>query len=209
MNARPPQFGLKTIFALVTWTAAIAGLAVSQLAGWTMTAIAFSVGALNCRGRLQGWQWGAAQARVFGVGWSLLALSLFLPAVKGCGNVGVPGWEAAAICAQLVVDPPASESSGPWRGALLYAWLTLGNALLLGSPLLLWRLRRERGQFYGTWLAMAVATMCGLSIRDDSRQFLAGYYVWCLAGLSLLCAYRLRWSTLALMGLAVLLVCLT
>src|SRR5579863_6316188 len=106
MNARPPQFSLKTIFALVTWSAAIAGLAVSQLAGWTMTAVAFSVGALNCRGRLQDWQRGARQTGLFRVGWVLFALSLFLPAVRGCGDNSVPGWQVAIACGAAVVDPP-------------------------------------------------------------------------------------------------------
>lgn len=110
------------------------------------------------------------------------------------------------MCGQLVIDPPVSEASATWRGILLYAWLTLGNALLLGSPFLLWRLQHDKGRLYGAVLATAVAAMCGLSINDKSRDFfLVGYYVWCLAGVSLLCAYRIRWPTLALMALVVLL----
>ncbi|HVX14131.1 MAG TPA: hypothetical protein VHC22_23295 [Pirellulales bacterium] len=206
MNARPPQFGLKTVFAFVTWIAAIAGLAVSQLAGWTMTAVAFSLGVVNCSGRLDGWQHGAGRTRLFWLGWTILVASLFLPALKGCGNQSIRGWQAAIACGQLVIDPPGNSSDN-WAGVLAYVWLTLGNALLLGSPFLLWRLQRNGGRIYGTLLAMAVATMCGLSIGYRNGEFfLIGYYVWCLAGLSLLSAYRMRWSTLALMVLAVLLV---
>ncbi len=135
----------------------------------------------------------------------MLIASLFLPAVKGCGSQGVPGWQAAVTCAQVAIDPPG-ESTDKSCVVLLYGWLVIGNVLLLGSPFLLWRLQRNGGRIYGTLLAMAVASMCGLSIGSKTGDvFLIGYYVWCLSGLSLLSAYRIRWPTLALMALSVLL----
>lgn len=207
-DARPPQFGLKGFFAFITSVAAIAGLAVSQFAGWTMSIVGFALATLNCAGRLETFQGGVAQTRVFRLGWTLLALSLFTPAVKGCGNQNVPGWRAAVLCAHVAIDPPVGEAASKWQAIVLYGWLTLGNALLLCSPFWLRRLQQGRRRLYSILLATTVTAMCSFSIRN-TNHFLVGYYLWCLAGLSLLCAFRMRWPTLALMALVLLFVCLT
>jgi hypothetical protein len=199
---RRPQFGLRGLFALITWTAAIAGLAVSRLAAWTMLAVTFSLVAVNCAGQLKMLQSGTGQARVFCLGWILLGLSLFLPAVRGCGNERIAGWKAAMICGRLAIDPPADRSMSKWKVALVYGWLTFGNLLLLFSPLWFWQVRHARGRVYGSLLTTTVALFCVLPI-GESNPPLVGYYFWCAAGLTLSCASRPPWATMALMALAV------
>ncbi|MGH7136092.1 MAG: hypothetical protein ACREHD_10150, partial [Pirellulales bacterium] len=105
------------------------------------------------------------------------------------------------------IDPPVGEAASKWQAIVLYAWLTLGNALLLCSPFWLRRLQQGRGRLYSVLLATTVTAMCSLSIRE-ANHLLVGYYLWCLAGVSLLCASRVRWPTLALMVLVLLFVCL-
>ncbi|HET6881481.1 MAG TPA: hypothetical protein VFI31_15065, partial [Pirellulales bacterium] len=170
-----PQFSLKAIFAATTWAGAIAGLAVSHLAGWTTVAVGFSLAALNCTGRLAAWQTKRGQPRLFALGWMLLAASLLLPAVKGCNNESVKGWEAAMVCGSIAFDPPGSAE---WPAVVWYDVLTFGNLPLVLSPLFLWRLRRGKGQLYGTLLAMSCAAMWSVAIRDADKV-LVGYYVWC------------------------------
>jgi hypothetical protein len=197
-----PQFSLKVIFAATTWVAAIAGLAVSQFAGWTMCAVGLSVVCLNCSGRLTACQRRPGQSWCFRAAWLLLGLSLFLPAMKGCNGTTIRGWEAAKTCGAIVLDPPDSRSQ--WSGHALFCLCSVANVLLAVSPLFLWRLRQGKGTFYGLLLVTAVPAMWCFG---DPVQVLIGYYVWCAGGLIILCAFRLRWAMLPLVLVALLLVC--
>lgn len=193
-----PQFGLKTIFAFTAWTAAIAGLAVSQFSCWTMFAVGLSLVCLNCWGRLVACQRRSGQARCIQAGWLLLAVSLFLPAMKGCNNTSIVGWEAARASLDAALHPP-SEISHETGGYLLVCLSGVANVLLAFSPLFLWRLRRGKGAYYGLLLFVAVPAMWCFG---DPAQVLIGYYVWCAGGLAILCAFPMRWAMLPLLAIA-------
>jgi hypothetical protein len=192
-----PQFSLKAVFAALTWLSIVAGLAVSQIAGWTMVFVGFSLAVLNCAGRLTILQSDGARPRVFQLGWVLLALSLFLPAVKGCNNQSVVGWQAAVASGSFVLDPPGTAD---WPAVVWYGVLTFGNLLLVLSPWYLWRLSRGQGQVYRVLFAATNGCMWSISI-GDAGTFLLGYYVWCLAGLAMLCASPLRWPAVVVLSL--------
>lgn len=196
-----PQFSLKALLAVTAWVASLAALAASQLAGWTMLAIGFSLSFLNCLGQLGVCQRRTAQRRLFGTGWLLLVVSLFLPAVKGCGNTTFCGWEAAAASFELPLrlfwEPKFDSAKDNAFACGFYCLLAMANLLLAGSPLFLWRLTRGKGGYYGALFATASAAMWCFSI--EPQMLLVGYYAWCLAGLAILCAYRMPWSVLPLM----------
>ena len=80
----------------------------------------------------------------------------------------------------------------------------LANLLIALSPLFLWRLRHGKGQWYSVQFVIAAAAMwCSLVINIGPRIApLIGYVVWCLAGLLVLCAFRMRWAMLPLTTLA-------
>jgi hypothetical protein len=197
-----PQFGLKAIFGFTTWTAAIAGLAVSRFGGWTMFAVGLSLTLLNCSGRLAGCQRPPGQTRCFQAAWLLLMVSLFLPAMKGCNNTSIRGWEAATTCFEIVLDPPP-EISRQSSGYAVYCLCAAANLLLALSPLFLWRLRRGKGAWYGLLLVVTVPAMWCMG---NSNGLLIGYYLWCAGGLAVMCAFRMRWAMLPLMGATPLLV---
>jgi hypothetical protein len=197
-NRVHPQFGLKAIFGFTAWTAAVAGLGVSQFRGWTMYAVGLSVVCLNCSGRLSACQRQPAQTRFFQAAWLLLFVSLFLPAMKGCNNTSIRGWEAAKVCALVTVDPVAKTPS-EWTGHVLFCLCNAVNVLLVLSPLFLWRLRRGKGAYYGLLMVAAVPAMWCFG---DPAQMLIGYYVWCAAALAILCAYPMRWAMLPLLAIA-------
>lgn len=198
-----PQFGLKALFCLTTWAASLAALAASHLAGWTVFTVGFSLSCLNCLGRLAACQSGTVQRRLFRIAWFLLAISLLLPSVRGCGDTVSNGWQAATFSFQL----PYWLFSDPKVGCFAYGFyclIALANLLLALSPLLLWRLQRGKGRYYGTLLPVAAAAMWCPAI--DPKALYVGYYVWCLGGLTILCAYRMHWRMLPLMALPPLLI---
>lgn len=196
-----PQFGLRWLLALTAWVAAIMALAVSSLNALVMSAIGFSVAALNCAGKLSTLQSAANHRRAVGLAWLLLLASLGLPAVRGCGNDAVPGYSAAAVACAYQVQPPVVQPLQTWAAAYVeFTWLNLANLLLILSPLFIRRIERGQGRLYGALLALACAAMWCLPIGERPGTLLVGYYVWCLAGLCLLASIRLRWWTLLAMA---------
>ncbi|HJT32922.1 MAG TPA: hypothetical protein VJ783_12850 [Pirellulales bacterium] len=196
-----PQFGLRWLLALTAWVAAIMALVVSSLNSLVMSAVGFSLAALNCAGKLTMFQSAANHRRAVGLAWLLLLASLGLPAVRGCGNDAVPGYSAAAVACNYQVRPPVDQPIETWAAAYVeFTWLNLANLLLILSPLFIRRVERGQGRHYGALLALACAVMWCLPIGERPGTLLIGYYVWCLAGLCLLASIRLRWPTLLAMA---------
>jgi hypothetical protein len=207
MTAIPtrPQFSLRAVFGATTWSASVAGLAASHLAGWTMFAIGFSVACCNCAGWLAPCQKGPPQSRVFRLAWLCLFASLLLPAVQGCGTTVHYGWEAGMVCCEVPLMPFLGEDIVDWFGYALYCLLALANLLLALSPLFLWRLRLGKGHWFGAMFVAAASAMWCLSV-SDANNLLVGYYAWCSAGLIVLCAFPMRWAMLPLAAVAPVLV---
>lgn len=199
------QFSLRTLFYAVTWLAGIAGLAVSPLKGWTVFAAGYSLACLNSMELLARVQTPAAQPRMFRLSWLLFAVSLALPCMKGCNNADVPGWQAAVNCGELAICGLTAEQ--PWAH-LTWLVVTVGNLILALSPAVLWRLQCGKGTWCRAVFALAAATIWCLSIADPSN-LLVGFYVWSVAAIVLVSAYRIRWPHLLLMALAPLLVWLS
>ena len=198
------QFSLRTLFYAVTWAGSLAGLVASPLRGWTVFAAGYSLACLNSMGRLKGVQTPTAQPRLFRISWLLFAASFVLPAMKGCNNRDMLGWEAAVSCGEVAVRGAMAIGEIEFSAWVAYVLLTFANVMLLLAPLFLWRLRRGKGNFIGRLFALAAATMWCVAITDVNNLNL-GYYVWCAAAIVLVSAYRIQWPHLILMALGPLL----
>jgi len=162
-------------------------------------AVGLTVSALNARGVFVAWQFPNPRgARLVYCGWGLLILSLFSPAVRGCGNSPVPGWSAAHAAAASQFRLPEPEGGRHWVAYAFYSTINLANLLLLLSPWALVRGRRGGGQTYAAILGASAVAVWSAAIGHP-HEFLAGYYLWGLAMLCLLSAFRLGGRTLAAM----------
>ncbi len=204
----PWQFSLRDIFWLTTAAAGVAAVAAVKGAGSLVISIGLVVAWLNARGRLAPVQTRKARPKVFYVAWGLLAASLFLPAMKGCNNKPIYGWQTAYACAatqadgvaQLVLQGPPEErpSLSDVGSFVWFTLINLANGLALLSPFWLWRLQRGRGEWFGAVLAVAVIGVWAVPLRDPTN-LLVGCYVWCAGFAVLLAAHRLRFGVLAAM----------
>lgn len=193
------QFGLRTIFGLIAWIGYVTAWATHRGAGVVVLAVGLTVSALNVRGVFARWQFPNWQGgRLVYCSWGLLLLSLFSPAVRGCGNSSVPGWSAAYAAAAVQFRLPQPGDDRPWVAYAFYSTINLANLMLLLSPWALNRGRRGGGQAYAAILGASAAAVWSAAI-DHPHEFFAGYYLWSLAVLCLLSAFRLGGRTLAAM----------
>jgi hypothetical protein len=196
----PWQFSLRGILAFTSWTACTVAWATIRGAGVVVLAVGFSVAALNCRGDLSAWQLpGRRGRRLVHLAWALLLASLFLPAARGCSSAPIAGWQAAQACATVQFSPFDRGVESHWVAYGYYSLLNLANLLMLLSPLALYLARRGKGQTYAALLGISAIAVWSAAI-DDAGNFLAGYYVWSLAAMCLLSAFRLGARTLAIMA---------
>ena len=208
------QFNLRDAFLATTATAGAAALAGYRGMGSLVLSLGLAAAWLNVRGRLTPLQTHRARPKLFYAAWLLLGVSLFLPAMKGCDNSALRGWQTAQAAVLLEADAVAELSENPGavlqqgshelrEGLRFWTILTLINAanlLLLSSPLLLWRIQRGKGEWLGAAFAMAAVGPWAVPLRDP---VLIGCYVWCAAFLVVLLSYRIRAFTFfAMLALA-------
>jgi hypothetical protein len=195
------QFSLRAMLLFTAAVACVMLLVTIKGPGVLVVATGLAVSGLNWRGALAGWQRPDRCAWPVRVGWFLLVASLFLPSLPGCNNSQILGWQAAQICAEAQVNGITQGIHSPKQG-LEYVVITsmnLTNILLLTSPWFLLLLQRGRGSGYAAAFACC-ATFAWACAAPDPMGLLIGYYVWCLAQLSILSAARLGPRTLVAMA---------
>jgi hypothetical protein len=125
------------------------------------------------------------------VAWIAFVVSFFLPVTKGFLGVG-SGWEAARMCAEILVRPSQS-ASGDGMGYNIGGWLyyglfTIANLLMVISPVLWIRSRRKHAPMLWFRITTIVLVLYVASVdvflRDD-QGFGSGYFLWVIAFLFL------------------------
>ncbi len=231
-TAAPWQFSLRGLFLLMTAAAGTAAVASVWGLGSLILSTGFILATLNWRGGCAAVQTNRARPRLFYTAWLLFAASLFLPVTKGCGTDAFCGWQAALVCAGAEVDllkdiasacrtspqdsePRIIEGAGDTvsnrarrtveavGSALWVTLLNLANLLMLGSPWLLWRLQRGRGQRLAALLAWSTVAVWLVPLDAPPPMYLSGYYVWCLSFTLVLTTLRITLRLLlTMLGLA-------
>jgi hypothetical protein len=202
------QFSLREAFWFLT--AAGGAAALVRFKGWGSLVLSLGLYAawLNVRGRLGDVQTARRRPKVFYAAWLLLAASLFLPAMRGCNNSTMKGWETAHLCAvaeaaaveRFVIKGERPQAEELPRVVKEVGWITLlnlANLLALLSPLLLWRLQREKGQWLASASAVCAVAVWTVPLKDP--HVLIGCYVWCAGFLALTLPYRIGWKAFAAM----------
>ncbi len=115
-------------------------------------------------------------------GWCLFLVSLLLPALRD-GGFGAPpktwyGWECARIVLYLlqeyILHPILAVGTPPYWS--LYA---LSNALALGAPLLLWKVKRRKiWQFAAASYLLSALHSGWLLVEAGTSDLRIGYYLW-------------------------------
>lgn len=208
--ASPWQFSLGGLFLATTLVAVVvaAGLAISW--GAAMLTLVLALAALNCWGSFERFESASNRRWVFRSAWILFATSMFLPTAKGCNSTVLYGWETARACVLYEVEligksANTNEAEPVWKRLLAihcFSQLNAANFLMLGSPLLLVRLNKDRGQRYSTLFLWAILGIPSLSLNGDMG--LIGYYAWFLSFVILLTILRIgwrRWSILAMLAI--------
>lgn len=205
------QFSLRELLALTTFAAIAAAVAAVKGPGVFVSAAGLGICYLNHRGALARWQQGKRPWLWLGVAYLLFVVSFaahavdieyFVEGAKASGFIELRGWEAAWYNLLTAVDE-WSKRSASWRWGIGILWtslLNLANLLLILSPFWAWRLSTGHGSSYGTLAAVsAAAVWCGAVCF----QAHSGYYLWALANLTLLSAWRVRRTALIGMALTV------
>jgi hypothetical protein len=189
--AAPPrwQFGLKDLFGLMTYAAAALGLVVWFGPGTLITSLGFLIAILNVRGAFARWQRGWVQWVLLVVAWVTFLISLALPCLS---TFSILGWQAAWV---YLVAPFERLFGGDEVPGSVWFWLValdLSNILMAGLPIYLWRLSRERGEWFAAVLCVA---MTGVWSLNWGMGFFVGYFVWCASFQVALVAIPLKWQT--------------
>lgn len=186
------QFGLKDLFGLMTYAAAASGLVVWFGPGTLMTSLGFLIAILNLRGVFARWQRGRTQWTLLLVAWTMFLVSLVLPCAWGW-NEYVWGWQAAWVYLAVPIGSFWDRTvEVPWPEWLWVITLNAANLLMAGLPILLWRLGRQRGQWYAASLCVVMTVVW---VINWEVELLVGYYVWCASFQLAMAALRVRLRT--------------
>lgn len=113
------------------------------------------------------------------------------------------GWWAAHYAWSFIIDR-ATEKFQSFASAtnyLQYSLFNLANLLFVLSPFWIWRLSTGRGSFYGTLCAISAAAVWCAIAHMPMYLHTPGYFLWALASLTLLSAWRIRRFALIAMAI--------
>lgn len=208
-NAGAWQFSLSELLALTTFAAVAAALAALLGIGVFVVALGLFICSLNVRGAFAQWQrgkrrwyWISTSCMVFAVSLGLPAAAIPIrPAGGSVHDLDLQGWEAAQASFYMLFACPFDSLAdlAGWAAYVLYA---CANLVLVLSPVWAWRLSRGKGDWYGTLAAVSAANVWCAAIWLRGRE---GYYLWALAMLVLVSAWRIRRPALLAMALTALL----
>jgi hypothetical protein len=198
VGGNPWQFRLTHLFVLTTISAVAAALASAYGPGTLVLSLGILVAWLNLCGAFQSLQRGHQKAVTLWLAWTMFLISLGLPSIKVSGPVyGLwAAWFAYALPAESLLKLE------PFRPALIvYFFINLANVLMLLMPLIIWRQSRERGQWLGVALCVAMPSVW--CVAWSPKGLLVGYFVWCASYYVALLAIPVRLSLfVAMLGVA-------
>jgi hypothetical protein len=116
-------------------------------------------------------RWQRSSVWFLAAAWFSFVISFFLPATRD-----VFGWQAAGMCAGILLDPGNNELGG-W---FYYGFFTFANLLMLLSPALWiysWRKQRVWGWFRIVSIVMVLYLVSVDVVFRDERLGI-GYFLW-------------------------------
>jgi hypothetical protein len=215
------QLSLKGLFLCVTYFAVSSALALRFGLGIFVTMNGVFLTWLSYRGYLWWIQTNKARPKLFGLAWLAFGASMFLPVIViGCRPPNAPppepeyGWEiawgathmfieSAESTRALIVEPGKQNIEQLTNTALEWFWAAIANlpnSLLLLSPWALYRMQRDKGNWFVTAFGCAAVSSWMWSMNDGD-ELLIGYYVWSAAVSLPFFGKPPGWRTLLLMGL--------
>jgi len=205
------QFSLRWLFWMTSIVAGWSAIGTVLGPGALPFAVGMTVAFASMCGGLKMLSVTPIRPRMFYAAWLILAASLLMPSVRGCNGKAIAGWQAAQVCAGagLAVVTGIAERTeadeGPiqpreWLTLVNLALLNAANLALIASPLLLWRLQRDRGQLLAGWLAITAVPVWLLAVLD-ADDYLLGYYMWSSCFIVLVATSRVRIIVFVVMSL--------
>lgn len=187
------QFGIRHLLGLMTYVAAILGIATWQGPETLMVTLGLGLALLSHLGAFERLQQGRTQLVLVGIAWVIYIVSLCTPCTTG--PFSIFGFQAAWIYlagpveAILKEDTTFEPFGWPW-----VVGVNTSNVLQAVLPLLMWRLSRKRGQVFSTISCLAmVAPWTTLVMATD---LYVAYYIWCVSFMLLVIAVPLNRGTL-------------
>lgn len=187
------QFGIRHLLGLMTYVAAILGIATWLGPQTLMVTCGLGLALLSHLGALKQLQTGRTQFVLLGLAWVTFLVSLCTPCTTG--SFQIYGWQAAWIYllgpvqAMFVTDSTVELYGWPWIISI-----DVANVLQALLPLLIWRLCRKRGQVFSTLSCLAmVGPWTTLVMATD---LYVAYYIWCASFMLLVIAVPVKRSTL-------------
>ena len=187
------QFGIRHLLGLMTYVAAMLGIATWLGPQTLMVTCGLGLALLSHLGALKQLQTGRTQFVLVGLAWVTYLVSLCTPCTTG--SFQIYGWQAAWIYllgpvqAMFATDSSVEPFGWPWIISI-----DVANVLQALLPLLIWRLCRKRGQVFSTLICLAMVGPWTTLMM--ATELYVAYYIWCASFMLLVIAVPVQRSTL-------------